>query len=285
MTQIFLDTASIDEIRRFLSQGIGDGVTTNQKIILSEGSIDLKERIVEICALKPDWPVSVETTTKTVDALVAEAEEYASWHPNVVIKLAMDKDGVALKVAKKLQEMSIRTNLTAMVAINQLYLAAEAGATYVSFFFNRARDAGIDPVSTIEKVVRLLERDTKSQLICGSIRKPEDVEEILCAGAHILTIPPKVLTQMPFHPKTEEAIREFDQAWLEFTGKTHPHTSMSTVVDLEKTQVTRAHDGIPVASCIDDSIPVVGHPSRRDQSASRQERALVVDTDPGAGTG
>ena len=236
MTQIFLDTASTDEIRRFLSQGIGDGVTTNQKIILSEGSIDLKERIVEICAMKPDWPVSVETTTKTVDALVAEAEQYASWHPNVVIKLAMDKDGVALKVAKKLHELGIRTNMTAMVTINQLYLAAEAGATYVSLFFNRARDAGIDPVSTIEKTVRLLERDTECQLICGSIRKPEDVEEIICAGAHIVTIPPKILTQMPFHPKTEETIREFDEAWLEFTAKAHSQSSMSTV-DLETPQL------------------------------------------------
>jgi transaldolase len=219
MTQIFLDTASTSEIRHFLSQGIGDGVTTNQKIILSEGSIDLRERIVEICSLKPEWPVSVETTTKTVDDLVVEAEEYASWHRNVIVKVAMDKDGVALKVGKKLQEMGIRTNLTAMVTINQLYLAAEAGASYVSLFFNRARDAGIDPVATIEKVVPLLERSTNSQLICGSIRKLEDVEEILCAGAHIATIPPKILNQMPFHAKTEETIREFDQAWLEFTAK------------------------------------------------------------------
>jgi len=227
MTQIFLDTASADDIHRFLSQGIGDGVTTNQKIILSEGSIDLKERIVEICNLKADWPVSVETTTKTVGELVAEAEEYASWHPNVVVKVAMDKDGVALKVAKRLQEAGIRTNLTAMVTINQLYLAAEAGATYVSLFFNRARDAGIDPVAAIEKVVPLLERDSGARLICGSIRKPEDVEEILCAGAHIITIPPKILSQMPFHAKTEETIREFDQAWLEFTAQQRPRTPVS----------------------------------------------------------
>jgi transaldolase len=238
MTQIFLDTANTGEIRSFLSQGIGDGVTTNQKIILSEGSIDLKDRVVEICALKPDWPVSVETTTKTMDALVAEAEEFASWHPNVVVKVAMDKEGVALQVAKKLREMGIRTNLTAMVTLNQLYLAADAGATYVSLFFNRARDAGIDPVATIEKVVPLLERNTGSRLICGSIRKPEDVEEILCAGTHIVTIPPKILTQMPFHPKTEETIREFDEAWLEFTGKNGSHTPMPAFIDFEKAQVT-----------------------------------------------
>lgn len=225
MTRLFLDTANVDEIRRFLSMGIGDGVTTNQKILLNEGTIDLKERIVEICDLKADWPVCIETTTKTVEGLVAEAQEYASWHHNVVIKVAMDKDGVGLQVATRLGELGIRTNLTAMVSLSQLYLAAEAGATYVSLFFNRSRDAGIDPVATVEQAVRLLEAGTDTKLVCGSIRKPQDVEEILSAGAHIVTVPPKVLDQMFFQPKTEETIREFDEAWLRFSSQNHLHPS------------------------------------------------------------
>ena len=225
MTRLFLDTANVDEIRRFLSMGIGDGVTTNQKILLSEGTIDLRDRIVEICSLKPDWPVCIETTSKTVEALVAEAQEYAGWHRNVVIKVAMDKDGVGLRVAKRLRELGIRTNLTAMVSLSQLYLASEAGATYVSLFFNRARDTGIDPVATVEDAVRLLEAGPGARLVCGSIRKPQDVEEILGAGAHIVTVPPRVLDQMLFQPKTEETIREFDEAWLRFSSQNHLHPS------------------------------------------------------------
>jgi transaldolase len=219
MTKVFLDTASAEEIREFLSWGIGDGVTTNQKIFLTEGSVDFKARVLEICNMKKDWPVSVETTTKGFDSLVAEAKEYSRWHKNVVVKVAMDKDGLGLRVVKKLHDEGIRTNMTVMVAFNQLFLAAKAGATYVSLFFNRARDAGLDPVKTIREVVPYLEKHTSSQLIVGSIRKPEDVEEAASAGAHIITITPKVLRLMPYQEKTEETIKEFDEAWKEFVAK------------------------------------------------------------------
>lgn len=219
MTEIFLDTASATEIRELLSKGIGDGVTTNQKIFLSEGNVDFKLRVLEICNMKRDWPVSVETTTKGFDELVSEARMYAKWHKNVVVKVAMDKDGVGLKVVKELHEEGIRTNMTVMVTLNQLFLAAKAGASYVSLFFNRARDAGLDPVKTIHEITPFLEKESESRLIVGSIRKPEDVEEIVSAGAHIATITPKVLQAMTFHSKTEETIKEFDDAWKEFTAK------------------------------------------------------------------
>jgi len=219
LTEIFLDTASATEIRELLSKGIGDGVTTNQKIFLSEGNVDFKLRVLEICNMKRDWPVSVETTTKGFDELVSEARMYAKWHKNVVVKVAMDKDGVGLKVVKELHEEGIRTNMTVMVTLNQLFLAAKAGASYVSLFFNRARDAGLDPVKTIHEITPFLEKESESRLIVGSIRKPEDVEEIVSAGAHIATITPKVLQAMTFHSKTEETIKEFDDAWKEFTAK------------------------------------------------------------------
>ena len=219
MTKVFLDTASADEIREFLSWGIGDGVTTNQKIFLSEGNVDFKGRVLEICNMKPDWPVSVETTTKGFDELVAESEMYSKWHRNVVVKVAMDKDGIGLKVVKRLHDEGIRTNMTVMMTLNQLFLAAKAGATFVSLFFNRARDAGLDPVKTIREVTPLLEKRGGTELIVGRIRKPEDVEEIVAAGAHVATITPKVIRQMAFHQKTEETIKEFDDAWKEFVAK------------------------------------------------------------------
>ena len=216
-----MDTASAVEIKEFLSKGIGDGITTNQKIFLSEGSVDFKQRVLEICAMKRSWPVSVETTTHSLEELVAEAEEYATWHRNVVVKVAMDKDGGGLKAVKKLHVVGIRTNMTVMVTFNLLYLAAKAGATFVSLFFNRAWDAGLDPVRTIREIMPYLEKNGKAKLIVGSIRKPEDVEEIVSAGAHIATITPKVLQAMPFHPKTDETIKEFDDAWKEFVAKNH----------------------------------------------------------------
>ncbi len=216
MVQFFIDTASAKEVEEFTRWGIADGVTTNQKIFLSEGGVDFKQRILEICSIV-NGPVSVETTKSTVSELLAEAREYASWDKNVVAKVAMFGDGRGLGVVRQLAKEKIRTNMTVMMTFNQLVLAAKAGATYVSLFFNRSKEAGEDPVRIIRDYVALAkEQDLAARLIVGSIRTPDDVAEAVAAGAHIMTVTPKVLKQMPFNKRTEETIEEFDKAWQDF---------------------------------------------------------------------
>ena len=216
MVQIFLDTASLTEIEELTGWGIADGVTTNQKIFLSEGGVDFKRRVLDICRLV-DGPISVETTTNTVPDLLAEAREYASWHKNVVIKVAMSGDGRGLQVVHQLAKEHIKTNMTLMMTYNQLILAAKAGATFVSLFYNRSKEAGENPVQIIrDYVATAKEFDLGARLIVGSIRTPEDVATAIAAGAHIVTIPSKILRQMPFNKRTEETLAEFDKAWQEF---------------------------------------------------------------------
>jgi transaldolase len=225
VVQFFLDTASLKEIEEFTRWGIADGVTTNQKIFLSEGGVDFKRRILDICALV-NGPISVETTKSTVSELLMEAKEYASWHRNVVIKVAMSGDGKGLEVVHRLTEQRIRTNMTVMMTFNQLVLAAKAGATYVSLFYNRSKEAGENPLQIIRDYASLAkEHNLSARLIVGSIRTPEDVAQAIAAGAHIMTVPAKILRQMPFNTRTEETIREFDKAWQDFLAiskeKTH----------------------------------------------------------------
>lgn len=216
MVQFFLDTASSKEIEEFTRWGIADGVTTNQKIFLSEGGVDFKQRILEICSLV-NGPVSVETTKSTVSNLLAEAREYSSWHKNVVVKVAMYGDGRGLQVVQQLAKEHIKTNMTVMMTFNQLVLAAKAGATYVSLFFNRSKEAGEDPLKIIRDYVTLAkEHDLSARLIVGSIRTPDDVASAVAAGAHIMTVPTKILKQMPFNKRTDETIEEFDKAWQDF---------------------------------------------------------------------
>jgi transaldolase len=126
-------------------------------------------------------------------------------------------DGRGLKIISQLGRRNVRTNATALISVNQVMLAAKAGATYASIFFNRVKDAGEDAERVVRESRALLDRmDTPTKMIVGSIRKPEDVAQVAVAGAHIVTIPYKILTQMPFHQKTEETIAEFDRAWQEF---------------------------------------------------------------------
>ena len=216
MVQFFLDTASLKEIEEFTRWGIADGVTTNQKIFLSEGGVDFKRHILKICALV-NGPVSVETTKSTVPELLEEARRYASWQKNIVVKVAMYGDGRGLQVVRQLAKEDIKTNMTVMMTFNQLVLAAKAGATYVSLFYNRSKEAGENPAQIIRDYVAVAkEGKLSARLIVGSIRTPDDVALAVAAGAHIMTVPAKILKQMPFNKRTEETIEEFDKAWQDF---------------------------------------------------------------------
>ena len=117
----------------------------------------------------------------------------------------------------QLTKAGIKTNMTVMMTYNQLMLAAKAGATYVSLFYNRSKEAGQDPVQIIrDYVATSREQNIPARIIVGSIRTPEDVATAMAAGAHVMTIPSKVLRQMPFSKRSEETIVEFDKAWQEF---------------------------------------------------------------------
>jgi len=209
----------VKEIREILPWGIISGVTTNQKIFLAEKGINFRDRVFEILTLV-DGPLSVELT-KTAgsdDELVDEAREYSSWNPkNIVIKVPMFGDGRGLRIINRLSGEDIKTNATCLMMTNQVLLASIAGATYASIFFNRVVDSGGDPRGVIRESRTIIDRGGfPTKIIVGSIRKPEDVNEAAVAGAHIITIPYKILVQMPYHWKTEDTIKEFDQAWQEF---------------------------------------------------------------------
>jgi len=217
--EIFLDTASVGEIKDIIAWGIISGVTTNQKIFLAEKGCNFKERVHEILSLV-NGPLSVELTRTdgSHEDMVKEAVEYSTWNPKrITIKVPMFGNGAGLKVVTQLRARKVRTNMTALVTTSQVVLAAKAGATYASIFFNRVRDAGGDAEQVVRESRALLDKmETSTKIIVGSIRKPEDVIQAALAGAHIVTIPYKILKQMPFHQKTEETIAEFDRAWKEF---------------------------------------------------------------------
>jgi len=221
--EVFIDTASMDELLIWQKRGIVAGVTTNQKIFLTEGSIDFKQRVHTICDIVPDLPVSVELTSRSREAMTAEAIEYASWRPNIAIKVPVTGDGVGLQVINVLSKAGLATNATLMMTAEQLILAISAGATYVSLFFNRAKDAGEDACLEIARARRFIDAGGhRARIIAGSIRRPKDVGEAFDAGADIVTVPPPILQAILNHPKTAETAREFDAAWEEFLAKAPP---------------------------------------------------------------
>nr|WP_207754825.1 fructose-6-phosphate aldolase [Desulforadius tongensis] len=205
-----MDTANVDEIRAAYQLGVISGVTTNPSLIAKEGR-DFTRVVKEIASIV-DGPVSAEAVSTEADKMLAEARELAEIHPNIVFKLPMTAAG--LKVTKACSREGIKTNVTLIFSANQALLAALAGAAYVSPFVGRLDDAGHDGIQLIYDIIEIFENyGLKSQVISASIRHPLHVLQSAKAGAHIATVPPKVLNQMIKHPLTDIGIEKFLADW------------------------------------------------------------------------
>ncbi|MEW6771430.1 MAG: fructose-6-phosphate aldolase [Bacillota bacterium] len=208
--KLFLDTANIEEIREAAALGVISGVTTNPSLIAREGR-DFKAVVREITALV-DGPVSAEVLSLEAGGMVAEAEELAAIHPNVVIKIPVTAEG--LKAVKSLYAKGIRTNVTLVFSANQALLAALAGASFVSPFVGRLDDVGHDGMAVVSDIAEIFAYyDLPAEIIAASIRHPLHVLAAARAGAHIATIPYKVLVQMLKHPQTDAGIAQFLADW------------------------------------------------------------------------
>jgi transaldolase len=210
---LFIDSSEPKEIKDLYAWGVISGVTTNPLIIAREApDADLGERIREILAVS--WgDVSVELTTETESEMLREAAEYHSWDPaRITIKVPFSETG--LRVLHQLAKRGVKTNVTCLMAMNQAYLAALAGATYVSIFSGRVRDMGYDVRPVIAATRDVLDREKlPSRIIVGSMRHMMDVNEALEAGAHVPTVVPPILRKMVWNPRTIETIAEFNNAW------------------------------------------------------------------------
>ena len=210
--EIFIDSASISEIEKWLEMGVIDGVTTNPSIMLKDGVYNTEAGAKEIAALVHPRPVSVEVTTNDLDEMLAQAQTFASWAPNIVIKIPqITQDGIpCYGVIRQLENEGIKVNATVALSLGQVILAAKAGATYISIFAGRVADEGGDAPQLIGMAVDWLERwKYKSKIIVGSIRGAIDIQQAAIAGAHIITIPPQFLTRMADHKFTRETVRQF----------------------------------------------------------------------------
>ena len=214
MVEFFIDTSNINDIERFQKLGIINGCTTNPKILYdNKGEKGFEETFTEILN-KIKGPVSIEVTTNNVEEMVQEALKYSQWGKNVVIKLPLTEYGlIALNRVKE----KVKTNLTMGMTSSQALLASKAGATYVSLFYGRIRDYGENPFEVVKETRSILDTTgLESKIIVGSIRTQKDVVNATKAGAHIITITPKILEKMLYHPMTEYTEKEFLEFWKKY---------------------------------------------------------------------
>ena len=212
--ELFLDTANIDEIRQGVRLGVVSGVTTNPSLASKEGIGDLEayRLTVQEIARMVDGPISAEVVSTEIEEMLLEAREIATWAPNVVAKIPSTPTG--FEAIAILSREGIKINQTLCFSVNQALLGAHAGASFVSPFVGRLDDEGHDGMQVVGDIVSIFKGyNIKTKVLAASIRHPLHCVVAAKAGAHIATVPFKVLMQMAHHPLTDVGVARFSQDW------------------------------------------------------------------------
>ena len=204
--KFFLDTANLEEIRRGAEWGIVEGVTTNPTSIAKEGN-PIGEQIRRICDIV-DGDISAEVVSTEAGAMIKEGRELARLHKNVVVKCPLIREGI--KATSALSKEGIRVNVTLCFTPAQAMLAAKAGAYIVSPFVGRLEDIGTPGMELIRTITQIYKNyGFKTQVLAASLRGPTHIIESALAGAHIGTMPFKVLDMLFNHPLTDKGLEQF----------------------------------------------------------------------------
>jgi len=216
--KFFLDTANIDEIRDAAEYGLIEGVTTNPSLVAKEGR-DFKDVLREITKIV-DGPISAEVVSTDCAGILKEAYDLAKVHENIVVKVPMIKEG--MKALKQLSRDRIRTNVTLVFNANQALIAAKLGAGYVSPFVGRFDDVSQVGMALIADLVQIFRNyQFQTEILVASCRSPLHIREAAILGAHVATMPYKVLEQLMKHPLTDIGLERFLKDWEKLHQPTH----------------------------------------------------------------
>lgn len=209
--KLFVDTGDLEEVRQAAEWGILDGVTTNPTLIAKSGR-GFKETVLKICELVPGGAISAEVVATDYDTMLKEALEIASWNPQIVVKVPLIESGVRL--VSTLSDRGIRTNVTLVFTVSQALLAAKAGATYISNFVGRVDDLSTDGMIGVADTVSMVHNyGFESEVLVASVRHPLHVVQAIEAGAHVATMPLKVMQALFTHPLTDSGLKRFLADW------------------------------------------------------------------------
>lgn len=218
--KFFLDTANLDELKKGAAWGVVDGVTTNPSLIAKEGK-PIEEQVRLICDIV-DGDVSAEVVSTEANGMISEGRSLSKIHKNIVVKCPLTRDGI--KATSILSKEGIRVNVTLCFSAGQALLAAKAGAYIISPFVGRLDDIGYTGMDLIRSITQIYRNyGFKTQVLAASLRSPTHVIESGLAGAHIGTMPFKVLDQLFNHPLTDKGLEQFLKDW----GKVFHETSVA----------------------------------------------------------
>ena len=213
--KLFVDSGSVKEIEAIAAIGILDGVTTNPSLLAKEGG-DYRQILKRICQIVKG-PVSGEVVATDYTGMVREGRDIAGIDEHMVVKVPFTKDGV--KACRTLSSEGKRVNVTLIFSATQAWLAAKAGASYVSPFVGRLDDIGATGMTVVREIVDIFDNsEYTTEVLVASVRNPIHVIEAARMGADVVTVPPAVIEQCFKHPLTDIGLKKFLEDWEKAQG-------------------------------------------------------------------
>lgn len=214
--KFFIDTANLEEIRKFKAMGLLDGVTTNPSLAAKEGKVDFRKLIADICEVV-QGPVSAEVVSTEADQMFAEAADLSTISEHVVVKLPTIPEGI--KALVRCVDAGIKTNMTLVFQPVQALIVGRIGATYVSPFLGRLDDIGHDSMDLLSSIRQIYDNyDFDTRILAASLRHPLHIVQAAMIGADVATIPPNVLDKLLNHPLTDIGLERFLADWRKVKG-------------------------------------------------------------------
>jgi transaldolase len=220
--KIFLDTASLEAIKKYIPTGLIDGVTTNPTH-LSKESGDITKHILQICDLLPQGQISVEITEQEPEAVYLQAKKIAALAPNVVVKIPCH--AMYYSIIKKLVKEDIAINITLVFSLAQALMMSKLGVRMISPFLGRLDDAQGpgSGIQVLEQMRLMLDiNNFETELLAASIRSMEHIDAAIVIGADSITLPVQLLEQAMQHPLTDKGMQLFDADWNKLGIKQFP---------------------------------------------------------------
>ncbi len=208
--KLFVDTGNLKDIQALADIGILDGVTTNPSLLAKESG-DYRQNLKQICDMVKG-PVSAEVVATDAPGMIREGRDLARIDEHIVVKVPFTKEGV--KACKALAAEGTRVNVTLIFSATQAWLAAKAGATYVSPFVGRLDDIATTGMNLIREIVDIFDNfEFATQVLVASVRNPIHIVEAARMGADVVTCPPAVIEQAFKHPLTDIGLKKFLEDW------------------------------------------------------------------------
>lgn len=211
--KFFLDTADLGEIRTAMDAGLIDGITTNPSLLARAAGSGQQPReiLAEIARIVPG-PISAEVVATDAAAMLREGRELAKIADNIVVKVPLTEAG--LLACRKFRADDIGVNVTLCFSPAQALLAAKARASFISPFVGRVDDIAGDGMELIQQILVIYDHyDFETEVLVASVRHPQHIVQAALMGAHVATVPAKVLHQLMHHPLTDKGLAAFLADW------------------------------------------------------------------------